>query len=98
MKDTTMSAEFDVDYNVITGVRNAAGQEFRMETRGTDIIFSIIDNGKSAEFTISYQNKVMIEKLNKQFTDCSAHATTIQHNRARKGNHDINPPASEHRH
>lgn len=92
-----MSAEFDVDYGVFTGVRNAAGQEFRMETRGTDIVFTCRDGDKVAEFTISYKNKVMIEKLNKQFTDCASHASMLHNNECRKGNYGSNPPTDESR-
>lgn len=93
-----MSSEFDIDYGVFTGVRNALSQEFRMETRGTDIVFSVRDGDKLAEFVISYKNKVMIEKLNKQFTDCAAHASMLYNNTCRKGNDDSNTSASGHRH
>lgn len=80
-----MAAEYDIDYGISCGVRNSDGQKFQIETRADDIFFIVSDGDKTAEFKISYNNKIVIENIRKQFNDCSAHASTIRSAIARKG-------------
>jgi 3-deoxy-D-arabino-heptulosonate 7-phosphate (DAHP) synthase len=80
-----MSLDFDIDYGISNGVRNREGQEFRMETKGDEICFVILDGDKRAEFKISYNNKVIIENIKKQFVDCAAHTSTVHNAMIRKG-------------
>ena len=80
-----MSYDFDIDFGISNGVRNREGQEFRMETKGDEIFFVILDGDKKAEFKISYNNKVVIENIKKQFTDCAAHTSNVHNAMIRKG-------------
>ena len=92
-----MSFDFDIDYGISNGVRNREGQEFRMETKGDEIFFVVIDGDKKAEFKISYNNKVVIENIKKQFTDCSAHTSNVHNAMIRKGllNDIVTPQAGD---
>ena len=53
---------FNLD--VFEGVRNKSGEEFRIESRGKDIVLVISDKtGKNAEFNITYDNRLVLEKI-----------------------------------
>lgn len=53
---------FNLD--VFEGVRNKDYEEFRIESRGKDVILVIKDkSGKFVEFTITYENRLVLEKI-----------------------------------
>lgn len=76
--------QMDVDFDVTGGVRNKAGQELRIETRGSEIVFIVIDGAAKAEFVVSYNNKVIMEDIGKQFVNCTSHVTKINGGNLRK--------------
>jgi hypothetical protein len=79
-----MMEQMDVDFDVTGGVRNKAGQELRIETRGSEIVFIVIDGAAKAEFVVSYNNKVIMEDIGKQFVNCTSHVTKINGGNLRK--------------
>lgn len=83
----------DIDFDVTGGVRNKAGQELRIETRGADIVFIVIDGNNKAEFVVAYNNKVIMEDIGKQFVSCTSHVTKINGGNMRKNVHDRLTPA-----
>lgn len=53
---------FNLD--VFEGVRNKEQEEFRIESRGKDVVLVIKDkSGKFVEFTITYENRLVLEKI-----------------------------------
>lgn len=53
---------FNID--VFEGIRNKHNEEFRIESRGTDIVLAVKDSsGKICEFNISYDNRLVLEKI-----------------------------------
>lgn len=53
---------FNMD--ILEGVRNHIGEEFRIETRGKNVVFVICDaTGKKIEFNITYENRNVLEKI-----------------------------------
>ena len=53
---------FNLD--VFEGVRNKDNEEFRIESRGKDVVLVIKDkSGKFVEFTITYENRLVLEKI-----------------------------------
>lgn len=53
---------FELD--VFEGVRNKEGDEFRFESRGKDIVLVISKkNGDKVEFVITFENRLVLEKI-----------------------------------
>ena len=53
---------FNLD--IFEGVRNKDNEEFRIESRGKDVVLVIKDkSGKFVEFTITYENRLVLEKI-----------------------------------
>lgn len=53
---------FNMD--IFEGVRNTVGEEFRIESRGKNVVFVICDTaGKKIEFNITYENRNVLEKI-----------------------------------
>jgi hypothetical protein len=50
--------------DVFEGIRNKHNEEFRIESRGKDIVLAVKDSaGKICEFNISYDNRIVLEKI-----------------------------------
>lgn len=53
---------FNLD--IFEGVRNKEQEEFRIESRGKDVVLVIKDKtGKVAEFNIAFENRLVLEKI-----------------------------------
>lgn len=53
---------FNLD--IFEGVRNTEQEEFRIESRGKDVVLVIKDKtGKIAEFNIAFENRLVLEKI-----------------------------------
>lgn len=53
---------FNID--VFEGIRNSNNEEFRIESRGKDIVLAVKDKaGKISEFNITYNNRLVLEKI-----------------------------------
>lgn len=76
--------EYSIDFDVCGGVRNKAGQELRIETKDDNIVFVVINGEERAEFIVTYNNKIIMEDIKKQFVACESHISKIHNMNLKK--------------
>lgn len=73
-------------YDISGSIKNRKGQEFKIETEGNQIIFSIIEDRKVTKFELPHEMRLALEDIRHHIARCAGHATKNNSIASRKQN------------
>lgn len=76
----TQAPEESFDYDIVRGLQNAKKQTLNFGTDGMGMYVEISQNGVSARFDITYENRMVLQNIRALLGEIDTHSTKKNNN------------------
>jgi hypothetical protein len=76
----TQAPEESFDFDIIRGLQNGSKQTLNFGTDGMGMFVEISENGKSARFDITYENRMILQNIRTLLGEIDSHSTKKNNN------------------